>query len=268
MLLLPAFTQVHAHEFFCNAGAVESMHQYRSIGQCTALTLKASLMSSSSDSTITPKVVLAAEHRQTGTNETRQGEYLQKACGSSAQPYMGVRKAPLLGPYRPTELKYCLSALTPCSTVSIPGNALPVPAKPAFPLTLVSLEDADAVAEDEPDTKGAADCEAAAESDAAANADALVCWGGDADCESACKAEDEDEACTAGKSDAELDTAAESDGVVRGCGWSSAGDGTLDGDCLCSVCAEAGCNGTNRSWSKSAMDTAYRMNWRIKCDRP
>ena len=177
---------------------------------------------------------------------------------------MGVRKAPLLGPYRPTEPKYCLSALTPCSTVSIPGNALPVPAKPAFPLTLVSLEDADAVAEDESDTKGAA----GAESDVAANADALVCWGADADCESACKAEDEDEPCIAGESDAELDTAADSDGVVRGCGWSSADDGTLDGDFSCSVCAEAGWNGTNRSWSKSAMDTAYRMNLRIKSDRP
>ena len=44
--------------------------------------------------------------------------HLQKACGSSAQPYMGVRKAPLLGPYCPTEPRYCLRALTPCSTVS------------------------------------------------------------------------------------------------------------------------------------------------------
>ena len=46
--------------------------------------------------------------------------HLQKACGSSAQPYMGVRKAPLEGPCRPTELKYCLKACKPCSTVIIP----------------------------------------------------------------------------------------------------------------------------------------------------
>ena len=51
--------------------------------------------------------------------------HLQKAWGSSAQPYMGAKKAPVLGPYRPTELKYCLIALRPSSTLISLSDRVP-----------------------------------------------------------------------------------------------------------------------------------------------
>ena len=36
---------------------------------------------------------------------------------------MGVKMAPVLGPYRPTELMYCLSAFTPPSTLINPCHS-------------------------------------------------------------------------------------------------------------------------------------------------
>lgn len=51
------------------------------------------------------------------------GCHLQKACGSSPQPYMGVKRAPVLGPYRPTDPRYCLIAVSPASELSNPSGS-------------------------------------------------------------------------------------------------------------------------------------------------
>jgi len=134
--------------------------------------------------------------------------HLQKACGSSAQPYMGVRKAPLEGPCRPTELKYCLKACTPCSTVIIPE--VEVEAAAAGSSAAGSCSAAEAAG---------AGCEAT-EAGETADDDML-----------GCKAT----VAAAGEVDDVIDAAAESEGTAEDTCWATTGGCSCDDACV-------GCN--------------------------
>ncbi len=122
--------------------------------------------------------------------------HLQKACGSSAQPYMEVRKAPLEGPCCPTELKYCIKACTPCSTVIIPE----VEAEAAAAGTSAAA---------------GADCETAAAGEAA-NDDMLGC---------------KPAVAAAGEVDDMIDAEAESEGAAADTCWATTGGCSCEDAC-------------------------------------